>query len=161
MAEVRFYLKDTGHPKFQIYLTYVYEKGKRLRYHTKFTILEDDWHPKRQRPKISLTRPHENSDISIQLDKLASEAISINARYQNEKVILNNTLFKRELDIFTNKVDPSASKKNFIQFFEQFINTRKQGTKRRYSEGSIEVYSTTLKKVKQFAASKKCKFDFP
>lgn len=161
MAEVRFNLKDTGHPKLLIYLTYVYEKGKRLRYHTDFTILKKHWDDKRQRPFTSSSFPRENSDISIQLDKLASEAISIKTRFKNERVVLDNTLFKRELDIFTNKVDPSASKQNFIQFFEQFINNRKQGTKRRYSEGSIEVYCTTLKKVKDFVRFKKCKFDFP
>jgi len=155
MSGAKFYAKPYK-DKVQIFLFLTYKRGTRLRYFTGKNILPEYWDSEKQQVKQG--RSSKYSDLNPIFRDLATEAERIQHRYENEKLLLTNDIFKKELDRYRNKPDSDDSRITFFRFFENFI-TKREGN-HKYAKGSITVYKTTLLKVREFEKAKNQKFDF-
>ncbi|MEZ4942594.1 MAG: tyrosine-type recombinase/integrase [Saprospiraceae bacterium] len=156
MAGVRFYAKPYK-DEVQLFLSITYKPGTRLRYYTGLKVPPEYWDAERQSVKASRNFP-QHTEISAYLNNLANEATKIHLRYENEKKLLTNSIFKNELDAFRGKSEYAGSQQSFFQFFERFIKERKSSPE--YAKGSITVYKTALNKVHEFGDSTRRKIDF-
>lgn len=149
-------------PRFkhvQIYLQFTYQRGKFLRYYTGLVVPPEYWDKKEERVKPDRKFP-DGPEINLELDGLQVEAVKIAKRYQLNQTTLTNEIFKKELDVFLGKRDPSELRMSFFDFFDRFINERAANPN--YSKGSITVYRTTYRHVKEFAEETyRREIDFP
>jgi integrase len=156
MAGARFYAKPYK-DEVQIFLFLTYKRGERLRYYTGKNVPVEFWDTDKQRVKASRFFP-QYSELNAILNDLANEAERIKLRFENEKSLLTNEIFKTELNRFRDKSDSKETRLTFFRFFENFIKKREGNHK--YSKGSITVYKTTLSKVREFDKDKHLKLDF-
>jgi len=155
MPKAKFILKDTKTKNDTlIYLTYSYNY-KRFKYSTGEKINPKYWNPSSQRAKESKFYK-EYPEFNARLDLIESKINSVFRKLLNNGIQPNNDLLKKELD---NELSEFKLQKNKLSLFE-FIETFIEESKINKTIGTIKVYNTSFKYLKEFSQTKNRTVDF-
>jgi integrase len=166
MAKFNFNLRDQQ-SKVKTPVNFIIRwNNNRLVYPTGLTILPKDWEndkskgKKYQRAKPTLIQSPEFNSSLISIENTAVTAFN---RFVNDNNRQPNITELRDLlNKSLNK--KSTGKLNFFQYFEKFIEESKQKTndktKKPLSTGTISVYNTALKHLREYAQTKRIRVDF-
>jgi site-specific recombinase XerD len=160
MATVHFYLKPSEKSELHIFLSLIYEKrGKPFRFYTNLLCPKEYWNAETERiippPKKRFDGTFETNAM---LDKLATGAMRVKLRFEEEGKILTDEVLKNELTAIRYGGRVEKSRQTFLQFFEDLVERKKRASS--FNENSAKAYITTLNHVQEFVQSKKKKFDF-
>ena len=155
MAKAKFILKEpTSKSETLIYMIYNYQY-RRFKYSTGEKINPKFWNPKAQRVKES-KQFKEYPEFNSRLDKLESGINTVFRRLLNDGVQPNNAILKKALEAELSGNILQANKKTLFEFIEGYIEESKLNKK----SGTIKVYNTTFKYLKEYAKKINKNIDF-
>ena len=146
MAKAKFILKEPN-AKIEtlIYLVYNYQYN-RFKYSTGEKINPKYWNKSAQRVKATKQFP-EYPEFNSRLDKIENGINTAFRKLLNDNIQPNNTKLKEALEIELSDSILKPKKVSFFEFIEEYI----QESKLNKSVGTIKVYKTTFKYLKQYA----------
>ncbi|MCK0108218.1 site-specific integrase [Flavobacteriaceae bacterium S0825] len=146
MAKAKFILKEpNAKVETLIYLFYNY-KYKRFKYSTGEKIHPKFWNKSSQRAKTSKQFP-EYPEFNSRLDKIENGINNAFRKLLNDGIQPNNSYLKDALQI---ELSDNLLKPNKLTLFE-FIENYIEESKLNKSIGTIKVYKTTFKYLKEYA----------
>ncbi|MBJ6369516.1 site-specific integrase [Snuella sedimenti] len=146
MAKAKFILKEPNSKSDTlIYLVYNYQY-KRFKYSTGETINPKFWNKTAQRVKTTKQFP-EYPEFNSRLDKIENGINNAFRKLLNDGTQPNNTILKQALE---DELDDNIVKSNRVTFFE-FIDSYIEESKLNKTAGTIKVYKTTFKYLKEYA----------
>jgi integrase len=146
MAKAKFILKEpNSKSETLIYLLYNYQYS-RFKYSTGEQINPKYWNPTSQRAKETKQFP-EYPEFNTRLDKIENAIKNVFRRLLNDGIQPNNILLKKEIENELSDHRLKPKKKSFLSFVESYI-TESALNKR---EGTIKVYNTTFKYLKEYS----------
>jgi integrase len=150
MGKAKFILKEP-HSKTDtlIYLIYNYQYS-RFKYSTTERINPKYWNPTNQRCKETKQFP-EFPEFNSRLDKIENAIKNVFRRLLNDGIQPNNTLLKKEIENELSDHRLKPKKKSFLSFVESYI--KESALNKR--EGTIKVYNTTFKYLKEYSSKYK------
>jgi len=155
MAKVKFTLKEPNSKnETLIYLLYNYQY-KRFKYSTGEKINPKFWNVKNQRAKESKNFP-QYPEFNSRLDTLENGLNTTFRKLLNDGIQPNNELLKKELEFELDDKVLRQRKKTLFDFITEFIEESKNVKQR----GTICVYNTTLKHLKNYAEKKNRSLNF-
>ena len=150
MAKAKFILKEpNAKVETLIYLVYNYHYN-RFKYSTGEKINPKFWNASAQRVKAT-KQFKEYPEFNSRLDKIENGINNTFRKLLNDGIQPNNTLLKEELE---NELSDNIVKPKRITFF-QFIEDYIEESKLNKSIGTIKVYKTTFKYLKEYANKNK------
>ncbi|UUW09777.1 site-specific integrase [Flavobacterium plurextorum] len=150
MSKAKFILKEpTSKEDSLIYLIYNYQYS-RFKYSTGEHINPKFWNPKNQRAKETKQFP-EYPEFNTRLDKIQNGINNVFRKLLNDGIQPNNTILKEELKNQLSDHILKPKKQTFIEFIDKYINESKSNKR----EGTIKVYNTTFKYLKEYASKQK------
>lgn len=150
MAKAKFILKEpNSKTETLVYLFYNYQYS-RFKYSTGEQINPKFWNPTSQRAKETKQFP-EYPEFNTRLDKIENAIKNVFRRLLNDGIQPNNTLLKQEIENELSDHRLKPKKKSFLVFVESYI---KESTLNK-REGTIKVYNTTFKYLKEYSAKYK------
>lgn len=155
MANAKFILKE---PKSKedtlIYLVFRYQY-KRFKYSTGEKILPKFWNPDKQRAKETKQFP-EHSEFNHRLNLIETGINNAFRKLLNDGIQPNNSNLKEKFEEEVSDNILKGNKKTLIKFIEDYIEESKALRK----EGTIKVYNTTLKYLKEYSSYLNKEIDF-
>ncbi|WMI66720.1 site-specific integrase [Aestuariibaculum sp. YM273] len=146
MAKAKFVLKEpNSKSETLIYLVYNYQY-KRFKYSTGETINPKFWNKTAQRVKTT-KQFKEYPEFNSRLDNFENGINNAFRKLLNDGIQPNNTILKQALE---DELDDSIVKPKRLTFFE-FIDDYIEESKLNKTEGTIKVYNTTFKYLKEYA----------
>ena len=146
MAKAKFILKEpNAKVETLIYLIYNYQY-KRFKYSTGETINPKFWNKTAQRVKAS-KQFKEYPEFNSRLDKIENGINNAFRTLLNDGIQPNNTLLKEVLE---NELSDNLLKPKQVTLFE-FIESYIEESKLNKTIGTIKVYKTTFKYLKEYA----------
>ena len=146
MAKAKFILKEpNAKVETLIYLIYNYQY-KRFKYSTGEKINPKFWNKSTERAKES-KQFKEYPEFNARLDVLENGINTAFRKLLNDGVQPNNTNLKVELEATLSDKILKPNKLSFFAFVENYIEESKLNKK----EGTIKVYNTTFKYLKEYA----------
>lgn len=146
MAKAKFVLKEpNSKSETLIYLVYNYQY-KRFKYSTGETINPKFWNKTAQRVKTT-KQFKEYPEFNSRLDNFENGINNAFRKLLNDGIQPNNTILKQALE---DELDDSIIKPKRLTFFE-FIKNYIEESKLNKTEGTIKVYNTTFKYLKEYA----------
>ncbi len=146
MAQAKFILKEPNSKSDTlVYLIYNYQYS-RFKYSTSESINPKFWNPTSQRPKET-KQFREYPEFNTRLDKIENAIKNVFRRLLNDGIQPNNILLKKEIENELSDHRLKPKKKSFLSFVESYI-TESALNKR---EGTIKVYNTTFKYLKEYS----------
>lgn len=150
MAKAKFILKEpNSKSETLIYLVYNYQY-KRFKYSTREKINPKFWNANAYRVKASKNFK-EYPEFNARLDKIENGLNTVFRRLLNDGIQPNNELLKIALEDELSDHILKTNKVSLLNFIEQYIEESKSIK----SEGTIKVYSTTYKYLKEYSKTKK------
>lgn len=150
MAKAKFVLKEpTSKNDTLIYLFYNYQYN-RFKYSTGESINPKNWNPKTQRAKET-KQFAEYPEFNTRLDKIENAINNAFRKLLNDNIQPNNTILRKELEIELSDNILKPKKQTFFNFIENYIK-ESLAIKR---EGTIKVYNTTFKYLKEYSSKYK------
>jgi integrase len=150
MGKAKFILKEPNSKMDTlIYLIYNYQYS-RFKYSTTERINPKYWNPICQRCKETKQFP-EFPEFNSRLDKIENAIKNVFRRLLNDGIQPNNTLLKKEIENELSDHRLKPKKKSFLAFVESFI--KESALNKR--EGTIKVYNTTFKYLKEYSSKHK------
>lgn len=128
---------------------------KRFKYSTGEKINPKFWNPKSQRAKES-KQFREYPEFNSRLDKLENGMNNAFRRLLNDGIQPNNEILKKALEAELSGNILQANKKTFFEFIKGYIEESKLNKK----SGTIKVYNTTFKYLKEYAIKINKSVDF-
>jgi integrase len=122
----------------------------RFKYSTGESINPKNWNFNVQRVKASKNYP-QHPEFNARLDKLENGINNVFRRLLNDGIQPNNAILKKELEIELSGNILKPKKQTFFNFIENHINESLNLKK----EGTIKVYNTTFKYLKEYSAKNK------
>jgi len=165
--QVSFYLKrPKGDIETVIFARICYE-GYKVKYYTTEKINPKFWNTETQRVKQTKLFS-EHPEFNQRLKNIQSDILNVYRKYLNDydNEIPTPNILKNLLDREFNKVASEITKLSFLGFYEETINQMKNGgriqivTGKPYSKATIQVYSNTLNRIKEFQKAKRRIIDF-
>lgn len=150
MAQAKFILKEpNAKTNTLVYLVYNYQYT-RFKYSTSESINPKFWNPISQRAKET-KQFLEYPEFNTRLDKIENAIKNVFRRLLNDGIQPNNILLKKaiESELSGNILKPK--KKAFLSFVESYIEESTLNKR----EGTIKVYNTTFKYLKEYSAKYK------
>ncbi|MCM4172625.1 site-specific integrase [Arenibacter sp. TNZ] len=155
MAKAKFILKEpTSKIETLVYMFYNYQY-KRFKYSTGEKINPKFWNPKAQRAKES-KQFKEYPEFNSRLDKLENGINNAFRRLLNDGIQPNNDIIKKALEAELSGNILQANKMTFFEFIKGYIEESKLNKK----SGTIKVYNTTFKYLKEYATKINKSVDF-
>ncbi|WP_431212295.1 phage integrase SAM-like domain-containing protein [Puia sp. P3] len=168
MAKVTFVLKEKEAGKETPIVCYIRYKGQRLKYYTSELIHPKHWEDRKQsknyqRAKGSLA---EAPELNRRLDEIERTVKNVFRQFQNDhsNAIPGPEQLKQLLDVEFKRV--ATTKKEFLDFFQEIIDSSKSGTRvhpqtgKPISPNTVKTYVTTLAHIKSFAEKARRKVTF-
>jgi integrase len=155
MAKAKFILKEpSSKSETLIYMVYNYQY-KRFKYSTGEKINPKFWNPNNQRVKET-KQFKEYPEFNTRLDKLENAINTVFRRLLNDGIQPNNEILKKtlEAELSGNILQPNT--KSLFQFIDEY----KEESKFNKKVGTIKVYTTTIKYLKEYAKLKNKGLDF-
>ncbi|WP_179337446.1 site-specific integrase [Winogradskyella ludwigii] len=153
MAKAKFILKEpNAKTDTLIYLVYNYQYN-RFKYSTAEKINPKFWNKNDQRVKSTKSFP-EHPEFNARLDKIENGINNAFRKLLNDGIQPNNKKLKEALENELSDHILKPKKTTFLEFIENYI----EESKLKKSEGTVKVYNTTFKYLKEY--SKKQKLDF-
>jgi integrase len=150
MAKAKFILKEPNSKgETLIYLLYNYQYS-RFKYSTGEQIDPKYWNPKSQRAKET-KQFAEYPEFNTRLDKIENAINNTFRKLLNDGIQPNNTILKKELENELSDNILKPKKQTFFHFIENYI--KESLTNKR--EGTIKVYNTTFKYLKEYSSKNK------
>ena len=150
MAKVKFKLKEPNSKNSTlIYLMYYYQYNE-FKYSTGEKINPKFWNPNTYRAKET-KQFVEYPEFNTRLDKIENAINNAFRKLLNDGIQPTNVLLKSEIQIELKGNILKPRKQSFLSFIESYIN-ESVTTKR---EGTIKVYNTTFKYLKEYSAKNK------
>lgn len=150
MSKAKFILKEPNSKENTlVYLLYNYQYS-RFKYSTGEHINPKYWNPSNQRAKESKQFP-EHPEFNTRLDKIENGIKNVFRRLLNDGIQPNNTLLKKELENELSDHIVKPKKKSFLKFVDDYITESKLNKR----EGTIKVYNTTYKYLKEYSSKYK------
>lgn len=150
MAQAKFILKEpSSKTDTLVYLIYNYQYT-RFKYSTGEHINPKFWNPITQRAKET-KQFREYPEFNTRLDKIENAIKNVFRRLLNDGIQPNNSLLKEEISNELSDHILKPKKKSFLSFVESYI-TESALNKR---EGTIKVYNTTFKYLKEYSSKYK------
>ena len=165
--QISFYLKRPKSEIETVIFSRICYKGYKVKYYTTEKINPKHWNTETQRAKQTKTFS-EHPEFNQRLKNFQSDILNVYRKYLNDfsnEIPTPNTL-KNLLDKEFNKVVSEITKKSFVGFYEETIKQMINGgrvqiiTGKPYSKATIQVYSNTLNRVKEFQKTKRRIIDF-
>ena len=154
MADAKFTLKEpNAKQETLIYLFYNFN-NKRLKYSTGEKINPKFWNPESQRARESKQFP-EHPEFNSRLDKIQVAVKNSYRKLQNDEKTITPELLKEELEI-TLKIKEQKERITLFDFIEKYIEESKSFK----AAGSVTVYKTIYKHLKNYSIAKKKRVDF-
>jgi len=155
MAKVKFILKEpSSKNETLIYLFYNYQY-KRFKYSIGEKINPKYWNAKSQRAKESRNFP-QYPEFNSRLDTIENGLNTAFRKLLNDGVQPNNVLLKQELEYELSDKVLKQRKKTLLSFISEFIEESTRVKQR----GTICVYNTTLKHLKNYEEKKNKSINF-
>lgn len=152
MPQAKFVLKEpNASNETLIYLFFNYS-GQRLKYSFNEKIHPKYWNAKKQRANAKLDG---YAEFNTRLNNIEAEVQEIFRKLINDKIEPTTDKLRDELNNRLSHVI-KEKKQNLFEFIESFISEVSNNRRK----GSIQIYKTTLKHLKEFSVSKKIKLDF-
>lgn len=146
MGKAKFILKEPNSKEDTlIYLVYNYQY-KRFKYSTKEKINPKHWNFSYQRAKSTKQFP-EHPEFNARLDKIENGINNSFRKLLNDGIQPNNAILKKTLE---DELSDNILKSNKISLFK-FIEFYIEESKLNKSLGTIKVYKTTFKYLKEFS----------
>ncbi|TXE12922.1 site-specific integrase [Seonamhaeicola algicola] len=150
MAKAKFILKEPNSKEDTlIYLLYRYQY-KRFKYSTGEIINPKFWNATSQRVKSTKQFP-EYPEFNARLDKLENGINNAFRKLLNDGIQPNNTILKKALE---SELDDNILKPRQVSLFE-FIDSYIEESKLNKSIGTIKVYNTAYKYLKEYSKKKR------
>lgn len=150
MAKAKFILKEpNSKSETLVYLFYNYQYS-RFKYSTGEQINPKFWNPTSQRAKETKQFP-EYPEFNTRLDKIENAIKNVFRRLLNDGIQPNNTKLKQEIENELSDHRLKPKKKSFLAFVESYI--KESALNKR--EGTIKVYNTTFKYLKEYSSKYK------
>lgn len=150
MSKAKFILKEPNSKSDTlIYLLYNYQYS-RFKYSTGEQINPKFWNPLTQRVKET-KQFKEYPEFNTRLDKIENGIKNVIRRLLNDGVQPNNSLLKKELENDLSDHILKPKKKSFLTFVDDYITESKLNKR----EGTIKVYNTTYKYLKEYSSKYK------
>jgi len=150
MAKAKFILKEpNSKDDTLIYLLYNYQYN-RFKYSTGERINPKNWNPRTQRAKESKQFP-EYPEFNTRLDKIENGINNAFRKLLNDGLQPNNIILKAELESELSDNILKPRKQTFFNFIESYIK-ESIANKR---EGTIKVYNTTFRYLKEYSSKYK------
>jgi integrase len=165
--QISFYLKRPKSEIETVIFARICYEGYKLKYYTTEKIVPKYWNIETQRAK-QLKTFSEHPEFNQRLKNIQSDIFNVYRKHLNDysnEIPTPNTL-KNLLDKEFNKVVNEITKKSFIGFYEEIIKLMINGgrvqivTGKPYSKATIQVYSNTLNRIKEFQKTKRRIIDF-
>ncbi|WP_274474211.1 site-specific integrase [Mangrovimonas aestuarii] len=154
MSKAKFILKEpNSKEETLVYLVYNYQY-KRFKYSTREKINPKFWNGNEQRAKKSKQFP-EYPEFNSRLDKIEYGINTAFRKLLNDGIQPNNTNLKEALEDEISDSIVKPNKTNFLGFVEKFIEESKLNKKL----GTIKVYNTTFKYLKEYSSRNRIDFD--
>ncbi|OXB09549.1 hypothetical protein B0A81_05295 [Flavobacterium plurextorum] len=150
MSKVRFKLKEPNSKNDTLVYLMCYYQYNEFKYSTGERINPKFWNPKSQRVKETRQFP-EYPEFNARLDKYENAINNVFRRLLNDGIQPNNTLLKKEIEIELSDNRLKPRKKSFLTFVDEYITESKLNKR----EGTIKVYNTTYKYLKEYSAKNK------
>lgn len=146
MAKAKFILKEpNSKSETLVYLLYNYQYS-RFKYSTGESINPKYWNPLTQRAKET-KQFKEYPEFNTRLDKIENAIKNVFRRLLNDGTQPNNNLLKKEIENELSDHILKPKKKSFLSFFDDYITESKLNKR----EGTIKVYNTTYKYIKEYS----------
>ncbi|MHC0439255.1 tyrosine-type recombinase/integrase [Flavobacterium sp. 3-210] len=150
MAKAKFILKEpSSKNNTLVYLIYNYQYS-RFKYSTGESINPKFWNPTSQRAKET-KQFKEYPEFNTRLDKIESAIKNVFRRLLNDGIQPTNILLKKEIENELSDHRLKPKKKSFLNFVENYIEESKLNKR----EGTIKVYNTTFKYLKEYSSKYK------
>jgi integrase len=150
MAKAKFILKEpTSKSDTLVYLIYNYQYS-RFKYSTGESINPKFWNPTNQRAKET-KQFREYPEFNARLAKTENAINNVFRRLLNDGIQPNNTLLKKEIENELSDHRLKPKKKSFLSFAESYIKESELNKR----EGTIKVYNTTFKYLKEYSSKHK------
>lgn len=150
MAKAKFILKEpTSKSDTLVYLIYNYQYS-RFKYSTGESINPKFWNPTSQRAKET-KQFREYPEFNARLAKTENAINNVFRRLLNDGIQPNNTLLKKEIENELSDHRLKPKKKSFLSFVENYIKESELNKR----EGTIKVYNTTFKYLKEYSSKHK------
>ena len=154
MAKAKFILKEPNvKTETLVYMFYNYQY-RRFKYSTGEKINPKFWNPKTQRAKES-KQFKEYPEFNSRLDKLENGINNVFRRFLNDGIQPNNDILKKALESELSGNILQGKKKTLFEFIEEYIEESKLNKK----IGTITVYKTVQRYLKEYAENKNIDFD--
>lgn len=150
MSKVRFKLKEPNSKNDTLVYLMCYYQYNEFKYSTGERINPKYWNPKSQRVKETRQFP-EYPEFNARLDKYENAINNVFRRLLNDGIQPNNTLLKKEIEIELSDNRLKPRKKSFLTFVDEYITESKLNKR----EGTIKVYNTTYKYLKEYSSKNK------
>lgn len=150
MSKVRFKLKEPNSKNDTLVYLMCYYQYNEFKYSTGERINPKYWNPKTQRAKETRQFP-EYPEFNTRLDKYENAINNVFRRLLNDGIQPNNALLKKEMEIELSDNRLKPKKKSFLTFVDEYITESKLNKR----EGTIKVYNTTYKYLKEYSAKNK------
>ena len=155
MAKAKFVLKEpTSKNETLIYMFYNYQY-KRFKYSTGEKINPKFWNATNQRARET-KQFVDYPEFNTRLDKLENGINNAFRRLLNDGVQPNNTILKNALEAELSDNILKPTKKSLFDFISEYIEESKLNKK----SGTITVYNTTFKYLKEYALKINKPIDF-
>ncbi len=154
MNQPRFNLKNKLEKETLILLICRF-KGERFLFSTGMKVSPKQWNDRTMRVR-SNQEYIDHIHINQGLDTLQAAATKLLQKHASERSALTQMSFKDELEAILSGGHGRKGQTDFLAFFNQLIDERKQSPK--YSSGSIEVYENARNHMKRYAKGKKLHF---
>ena len=155
MAKAKFILKEPNvKTETLVYMFYNYQY-KRFKYSTGEKINPKFWNPKTQRAKES-KQFIEYPEFNSRLDKLENGINNVFRRFLNDGIQPNNDILKKALEAELAGHILQGKKKTLFEFIEEYIEESKLNKK----AGTITVYKTVQRYLKEYAENNNKHIDF-
>jgi integrase len=150
MAKAKFILKEpSSKSDTLVYLFYNYQYS-RFKYSTGENINPKFWNPISQRAKET-KQFREYPEFNARLAKIENAINNVFRRLLNDGIQPNNTLLKKEIENELSDHRLKPKKKSFLSFVENYIKESELNKR----EGTIKVYNTTFKYLKEYSSKHK------
>ena len=165
--QISFYLKRPKAEIETVIFARICYMGYKLKYYTSEKINPKYWSSENQRAK-QIKSFAEYPEFNQRLKNIHSYILDVYRKYLNDfsnEIPTPNTL-KDLLDKEFKAVPSEIEKKSFIGFYEEIIKQMINGgrvqiqTGKPYSKATIQVYTNTLNRIKEFQRAKRRIIDF-
>nr|WP_315253292.1 site-specific integrase [uncultured Flavobacterium sp.] len=146
MSKVRFKLKEPNSKDDTLVYLMCYYQYKEFKCSTGERINPKYWNPKSQRAKETRQFP-EYPEFNTRLDKFENAINNVFRRLLNDGIQPNNTILKKEIENELSDHILKPNKQTLLEFIENYI--KESLTNKR--EGTIKVYKTTFKYLKEYS----------